>query len=128
MKPLSAEWVKKAEDDFGVASRELRVRKSPSYDAVCFHCQQCAEKYLKAFLQEQNQDIPKIHKLLDLLKLCKEFDASLEMLASDLRSVEQYSVNIRYPGLNADKEEAQAVYQAIKVVRSTLRQKLGLSS
>jgi len=52
MKPLTCEWVAKAEGDFATASREIRVRKSPNYDAVCFHAQQCAEKYIKALLQE----------------------------------------------------------------------------
>jgi len=69
MRPLTAEWVKKAEGDYQMAGREFRARKNPYYDGVCFHAQQCAEKYLKAFLQEHDQDIPKIHKLLDLLKL-----------------------------------------------------------
>jgi HEPN domain-containing protein len=52
MKPLTLEWVAKAENDFATALRESRVRKNPNYDAVCFHAQQCAEKYLKARLQE----------------------------------------------------------------------------
>jgi HEPN domain-containing protein len=52
MKPLTREWADKAEGDFAAASREIRVRKSPNYDAVCFHARQCAEKYLKAVLQE----------------------------------------------------------------------------
>ncbi len=52
MKLLTREWIDKAEGDFATASREIRVRKSPNYDAVCFHAQQCAEKYLKALLQE----------------------------------------------------------------------------
>lgn len=52
MKPLTREWIEKAEGDFATASREIRVRKVPNYDAVCFHAQQCAEKYLKALLQE----------------------------------------------------------------------------
>lgn len=50
MKPLTREWVEKTEGDFLTAARESRVRKSPNYDAVCFHAQQCAEKYLKARL------------------------------------------------------------------------------
>ncbi len=53
MKPLTREWVDKAEGDRSTAQRELRVRKSPNFDAVCFHAQQCAEKYLKALLQER---------------------------------------------------------------------------
>ena len=50
MKPLTSEWVEKAEADRSTARRELRVRKAPNFDAVCFHSQQCAEKYLKAVL------------------------------------------------------------------------------
>jgi HEPN domain-containing protein len=34
------EWIAKAEGDLSVASRERRVRKSPNWDAVCFHAQQ----------------------------------------------------------------------------------------
>jgi len=126
MKPLTAEWVQKAEDDFLVAQKMFRARKRPVYDAVCFHAQQCAEKYLKAYLQEHDYDIPKIHKLLDLLKLCKEFDSSLEMLVTDLKELERFSVNIRYPGVSAEKEEARFALKAVEAVRSSLRQRLRL--
>ncbi|MFQ5675587.1 MAG: HEPN domain-containing protein [bacterium] len=37
--------------DWHTAKRELHVRNNPNYDAACFHAQQCAEKYLKAYLQ-----------------------------------------------------------------------------
>jgi HEPN domain-containing protein len=46
MKPLTREWVAKAEGDRVTARRELRARRRPNYDAACFHAQQCAEKYL----------------------------------------------------------------------------------
>ena len=59
MKPLTREWVEKGEGDRSTARRELRVRKSPNFDAVCFHAQQCAEKYLKALLQERGAAIPR---------------------------------------------------------------------
>jgi HEPN domain-containing protein len=51
MKPITQEWVNKAEGDFATAQRELQVQQSPNYNAVCFHSQECAEKYLKACLQ-----------------------------------------------------------------------------
>lgn len=127
MRPLTAEWVQKAEDDFIVAQKMYRARNQPVYDAVCFHAQQCAEKYLKAFLQEDERDIPKVHKLLDLLKLCKELDASLEILLPDLLAIERYSVNVRYPGMSADKEEAQMAFKASQTVRTQMRTKLGLA-
>jgi HEPN domain-containing protein len=50
MTPLTREWIDKAEGDFATARREIRVRQAPNYDAVCFHAQQCVEKYLKARL------------------------------------------------------------------------------
>lgn len=127
MKPLTAEWVQKAEDDFVVAQKMYRARKRPVYDAVCFHAQQCAEKYLKAYLQEHDYDIPKIHKLLDLLKLCKEADASLEILVTDLKELERFSVNVRYPGVSAEKEEAKIALEAARVVRDFFRQRLKIS-
>jgi HEPN domain-containing protein len=125
MKPLTAEWLQKAENDWIVAQTMYRARKKPVYDAVCFHAQQCAEKALKAMLQEYGRDIPKVHKLLDLLKLCKELDTSLEILLPDLLVLERYSVNVRYPGLSADKEEARAALRAMETVRKLLMTKLG---
>jgi HEPN domain-containing protein len=56
MKPITQEWVNKAEADFATAQREIQVTKTPNYDAVCFHAQQCIEKYLKACLQEAIAD------------------------------------------------------------------------
>jgi HEPN domain-containing protein len=126
MNPAVAEWVSKAEGDFVTAGRELRVRKSPNYDAVCFHAQQCAEKYLKAVLQESDERIPKIHFLLELLAMILKFDGSYEFLKADLEALEDYSVQFRYPGHFAEKEDAQFAYVAAGTVRKFIRQKLEL--
>jgi HEPN domain-containing protein len=126
MKLPTAEWIAKAEGDFLTAGRELRARKSPNYDAVCFHAQQCAEKYLKAVLQKNERNIPKIHNLIELMLLCEEIDSSFEMLRADLVTMERYSVRVRYPGKFAEKDEAQAAYAATGTTRKFIRQKLGL--
>ena len=126
MNPAVAEWVAKAEGDFLTAGRELRARKAPNYDAVCFHAQQCAEKYLKAMLQENKKHIPKIHNLVELMMLCEEIDNSFELLRADLVTMERYSVRVRYPGNFAEKDEAQSAYAAAGTVRKFIRQKLGL--
>jgi len=47
MKPITLEWIDKAEGDWTSAQREHRARQRPNYDAACFHAQQYAEKYLK---------------------------------------------------------------------------------
>jgi HEPN domain-containing protein len=126
MKLATAEWVTKAEGDFATAGREIRARKSPNYDAACFHSQQCAEKYLKAVLQENDKPVPKVHNLIELMLLCEEIDASFEMLRTDLVLMERYAVRVRYPGEVAAKAEAQSAYAAAKGVRGFIRQKLGI--
>ena len=65
---LLDEWVDKAEADCAVALH--RRRQEPLPDVVCYHCQQCVEKYLKAYLIAQGITPPRIHDLEDLLNLC----------------------------------------------------------
>ncbi|MFQ5859583.1 MAG: HEPN domain-containing protein, partial [Anaerolineae bacterium] len=79
MNPLTAEWVDKAEGDYATTGRELRARRRPNYDAACFHAQQTAEKYLKAFLQEHGVAFPKTHNLIELLELCRPVDATFDL-------------------------------------------------
>ena len=43
-------WIRKAENDLITASACLNIKPRPPIDTICFHAQQCAEKYLKAFL------------------------------------------------------------------------------
>lgn len=126
MNPLTLEWVTKAEGGFSTAGRELRVRKSPNLDTVCFHSQQVAEKYLKAFLQENGQPIPKTHVLLDLLALCIKIDPTFQIIRADLNILEGYAVQFRYPGQSADKTEAKSAYKTARVARDFIRNRLGL--
>jgi HEPN domain-containing protein len=126
MNALTLEWVDKAEGDFRTATRETRVRKSPNYDAACFHCQQCVEKYVKAFLQERNQRFRPIHDLIELLELCLLHDGTFELQRGLLESLNKYAVLVRYPGESATKDDARNALAAMKTVRTFVRQKLGL--
>mgnify|MGYP005835672789 CR=1 FL=1 len=126
MRALTREWVEKAEGDFRTASREARVKKAPNYDAVCFHCQQCAKKYLKAYLQERGQRFPPVHDLIELLELCLPFDETFEFQRDLLKDLSKYAVEFRYPGELATRDDARTALQAMKAVRAFLRQKLGL--
>jgi len=80
--------VDKAEGDYLTANREYRARKAPNYDAVCFHAQQTAEKYLKAALQENGNPIPRIHSLADWLAMVSKIDSSYLMIQVDLNVME----------------------------------------
>ncbi len=126
MNPLTLEWVDKAEGDLLTARRESRARVSPNFDAVCFHTQQAAEKYLKAVLQESGIPIPRIHSLAELLALISKSDGNILQIQPDAIVLEGYAVQFRYPGLSADKAEAKAALSAAERIRSFVRIKLGL--
>jgi len=128
MQPLTIEWIDKAEGDFATAQRELRARNAPNFDAACFHAQQCAEKYLKARLQEAGIPIPYTHDLVALLNLVLAIEPSWSSLVSDLRALSVFGVVFRYPGVSADRSLARDAVARCKRVRAVIRSGLGLTS
>lgn len=107
MNEVTKEWVDKAESDFDAADLTLHGREAPITDAVCFHSQQCAEKYLKAFLQEHRVRFERRHELMVLLDICIPMDEDFESLRGPLQSLERYAVLIRYSGLIVPAEMAE---------------------
>jgi HEPN domain-containing protein len=61
------QWMDKAERDFTTAQREMYAAESPSYDAVCFHAQQCVEKLMKGLLIQLGGSTPRTHGLILLI-------------------------------------------------------------
>lgn len=127
MNDLTIEWIAKAEGDYASAGREYRARRNPNYDAACFHAQQVAEKYLKAWLQEQRVIFPRTHSLIVLLELCLPLDATFEFSRDALILLERYAVQYRYPGETADKSDARLAFQASRAVRVFMRSKFGMA-
>jgi len=126
MNPLTLEWIAKAEGDLDTALREYRARRRPNYDAACFHAQQTAEKYLKAWLQENGKDVPRIHNLVELVSLCIETDGTFAILEPDLRGLDSYAVRVRYPGQSSSKEEARTAVKIAKSIQSFVESRLNL--
>lgn len=126
MKPSTREWVQKAEADFQVALAMSRKRKVPFHDAVCFHFQQSAEKYLKARLEEAAVAIPKTHDLDQLLTLLLPMEPLWLALLPSLLRLKAFSVKFRYPGNNATATLVKDANQDAKVVRKEVRLALGL--
>ena len=128
MNPLTIEWIEKAEKDFATASREFRVRKMPNHDAVCFHAQQCAEKYFKAILQERNTPFSKTHNLTVLLDLLTPGEPSWELMRPNLERLNVFAVQVRYPGESADKAVAREALNLCRAIRARARFSLGLKN
>ena len=117
MTPQAAEWVKKAEGDWNAAQQLNRVRKNQNYDAICFHCQQSVEKYLKARLEEAGINVPKTHDLIMLLGLAMSLEPHWFALHQFVVVLSPYAVGYRYPGLASTKADAKAAINACKEVR-----------
>ncbi|MCG3154873.1 MAG: hypothetical protein DKINENOH_01469 [bacterium] len=126
MKPLTHEWVMKAEGDFAMVEREARARKKPNYDGLCFHAQQCAEKYLKARLCEAEIEFPKIHDLVTLLDLALAVEPLWEAFREHLGFLTDFAVTFRYPGESADRKTALEARKRCRLFRRVARAALGL--
>lgn len=126
MKPLTREWIDKAEGDWVTANREMRSRKNPNYDAACFHAQQCVEKYMKGILQDQAIAFEKTHNLVYLLGLLLPLFPLWEGLRVALSQLNNYAVTFRYPGEHADRTIGREAIRLCKEMRTEFRSALGL--
>ena len=126
MQTEASEWIAKAEGDCVVAFREYRARRNPNYDDVCFHAQQCIEKYLKAALVSKGRTVRRIHDLTVLLKDCAQDFPLWTLLSRDVDMLSQYAVLFRYPGETATKERARRSVEAMRRCREEIRDGLAL--
>ena len=126
MKPLTVEWVGKAESDFALMEREGRVRKNPAYDGVCFHAQQCAEKYIKSRLCEGDIEVARTHDLVVLLDSVLALEPSWGTFRRDLAYPSAFAVAYRYPGESATREQAKDAIRRCRLFRIAARLALRL--
>jgi HEPN domain-containing protein len=125
MKKLTKEWVRKAEADYRLAEKLVRGNES-LHDQLCFHCQQAAEKYLKAVLEELGLTVPRTHLLVDLMTLLLPHHPSLRSWQRGLKFLTRFAVGTRYPGENARKRDSRAAFRWADKVRATVRDLLGI--
>ena len=90
-------WIEKAEHDLKIAKDEY-VTDAPVTDMICFHAQQCVEKYLKAYLVVNRIVFRKTHVIAELVETCKERDPGFEELYKlDADRLTSYGTEVRYP-------------------------------
>jgi HEPN domain-containing protein len=112
-------WIKKAENDLVNAENSIKITPEPPLDTVCFHAQQCAEKYLKAFLIFHNIEFEKIHDLGELINLASKVDKTFLKIIDAGEKLTDYAVDIRYPTLLEEptKEEAEEAIKMAKEIK-----------
>ena len=91
-------WIERANSDFATARYLAENMRPIPAEIVCYHSQQAAEKYLKAFLVFNDQEPPKTHDLSELVKQCSVFDADFSVLELKCKFLIPFAVQVRYPG------------------------------
>jgi HEPN domain-containing protein len=122
---FTREWVRKAESDFKTA--EHLYQSSPEFaEGAVFHCQQAAEKYLKAFLVWNQIEFPKTHDIEALLKLGGKVDGRIPEVLRDAGILTAYGVDYRYPGDYPDvtRDDAEKALRLADRVRAEVRSRL----
>ena len=92
-----AAWLEKASDDLRGARIDMTA-SPPLIDDALFHCQQAAEKAMKAFLVMHDVPFRKIHDLDELATACESIDSSLKPVFLPARDLTVFAWKFRYPG------------------------------
>ena len=102
---LTDEWLRYAKNDLIVAKHSFEDLHPKQTEIASYHCQQCAEKALKAYLIFKNTEHPKIHDLKVLCKMCQDIDASFADIIIQCAHLNPYGVAVRYPNELSPYEE-----------------------
>ncbi|MEP7234950.1 MAG: HEPN domain-containing protein, partial [Ignavibacteriota bacterium] len=108
--------------DFLAAEMLFQTNKRKPYELVCFHSQQCVEKYMKALLIENDIQFEKTHRLGRLLNLLNPILPQLELHREALLELSNYASETRYPGeYLVSKQTASDAFSVAKDIREILR-------
>jgi len=122
---LVRQWVEKAENDLRTAEHTIKLRKNCPFDTICFHSQQCAEKYIKAMLTLHSVPFPKSHDLPELFSLLPRH-LIINVKKAELSALNRYSVETRYPGDFEDltRPDAKEAIVIARKIRTEVRRYL----
>jgi HEPN domain-containing protein len=95
----ASEWLAVAEDDLRQVVNNLEG-PFPSMTGAAYHCQQAAEKLVKAVLARAGIDFPRTHDIGALVGMLPKNHALAARLAP-LRDLTPYAVAYRYPAEDA---------------------------
>ena len=129
MDEIVRQWIEKAEHDYSAAIRLLSSDDPETpFDVICFHAQQCAEKYLKALCVFRRQTVPRSHDLLELLPILPEA-IRLTLSSDEIAELNPFAVEARYPGFseNVARNDAGRAVDICGKIRSACSKYLGIN-
>ncbi len=110
------QWLNKAEGDLA-AAEILLASEVHDYFPCAFHCQQAAEKFLKAYLVRHQIEFRKTHDLDQLLRLASQAEPALQEELASCGWLSPFGVEFRYPGDYPEVNWATAQYALTQAKR-----------
>ena len=116
------QWIEKAEGDYRNFQNTLKMGADCPLDTVCFHAQQCVEKYLKARLVYLSIDFPKIHDIGEIVRLFPP-SSKIPLSPIEQEKLTNYAWIGRYPGNwePVTRQQAEEAASLALKVRTTIR-------
>ena len=114
----AVKWLDRAKGDLALAAAPLPI--GAYYEDLCYHCQQAAEKALKAVYLHQGWKFRFVHDLEELITGLRQNGLTLPDDVAATAVLTAYASQARYPGLDEpiiEEEYRQAFDQAARVVR-----------
>lgn len=126
---LIKSWLKKAEKDLLTAKHELSFADAVT-ESISFHCQQAAEKYLKAYLVYLGIPFIKTHEIGELITKCETKDREIRALKEEADKLTDYAIEIRYPEewIEPTLEEAREAFEIANKIREFILNRIIFSS
>ncbi len=116
-------WFRKGDSD--LATVRVCLGADQCLDTACFHAQQAAEKYIKAYLVAYGTEFPFIHNLEKLIQLCAQHDQAFASLGDLADSLTPYAVSLRYdPDFWPEEPTVQEALDAAETIREFIYQRL----
>ena len=112
-----AEWLDRARKDFEAA--RVLMAQGGLWDEVCFHCQQAAEKSLKAALVRRYVHPSHTHNLEELLEDLRAAAEPAPGLDTDCALLAPYAITVRYGPFKADERIAREALAAAERIAAS---------
>ena len=118
-------WIAYGNDDLQLVKHSLLMESSCPYRLTAYHAQQCAEKYLKAFLVCNQIDFPYTHSVTRLIELVP-ISLWREDEQERIEALSVYAITTRYPGEDEEvtKDEALNAIRLAELVKDTVGNEL----
>ena len=118
------EWVNYSEKDY-IAAQFLMTAANPPIEIICYHCQQSAEKLLKAFLIKNDIIPSRTHDLNLLVNECVKIENTISILKKECNRLNDFGVNTRYPNnMDLELEDAKIALKDAEKIKEYILTKI----